>query len=316
MRRVFIWPLSLLVFTILALLGQQAGLLTAGWWVVPWVLSLVLFGLPHGAIDHEVVLRLWQPQPPPRWALGITLVGYLALSLLILIGWFLAPVAIFFGFILLTLAHWGLADLWWSWQRDRDYFCSRWHRGIFALWRGALPMLIPLAADPTFYRQIAEATCHLFLRQRPDFSWMETNETRLMALSLVLFLGLLDFILANPKAKTRWVNAAEGAGLLLFFSLLPALVSVGFYFAFWHGLRHVLRLIETEKMNGKQFALRAIPATLGALLLLGGLFFLTPKYAMGADALLGLYLALIAALTVPHALVVHRMDSSAGLWKI
>ena len=42
--------------------------------------------------------------------------------LIVILGWFAAPEIIFAGFILLTWAHWGLADLWWSWRRGARLF--------------------------------------------------------------------------------------------------------------------------------------------------------------------------------------------------
>lgn len=291
------------------LLANQAGmnLADSGWWLLPWTLSLVVFGLPHGAIDHEVLRRLWQPAP--RWGLGAILAGYLAAAGLVIVGWFVAPRAVFAGFILLTWAHWGLGDLWHSWRRDPAYFASRAHRAVFAAWRGALPMLIPLAADPALYRQTAESVCDLFLRHPAHFAWLEDGAIRRTALVAALALGLADAVLARRRAWTYRLNVAEGLGLLAFFSTLPPLVSVGFYFAFWHGLRHVRRLMESENVTWGQFAWRATPATLAALAMLGALAVVTHS-----GAVLGVYLALIAALTAPHAATVTLSDIADGLW--
>ena len=173
-----LWPLSTLAATAAILAAQRSGWLPAGWWLLPWALSLVCFGLPHGAVDHDVILRLRPPSQCGSGALIAVLAIYLAVCLLVLGGWFLAPRVWFAGFIALTWAHWGLADLWWSWDRDPAYFRSRTHRAVFALWRGALPMLVPLAADPELFRQTAAATCTLFLHGTPDLSWLGWTPTR------------------------------------------------------------------------------------------------------------------------------------------
>jgi Brp/Blh family beta-carotene 15,15'-monooxygenase len=313
-NREALWSTAAFLGTLAALLIGRTGTLPAVWWLAPWIFSLVLFGLPHGALDHEVLLRLWWRPPPPRWALGAILAGYVALSALVILGWFGAPTAVFAGFILLTWAHWGLADLWWSWRRDPTYFSSRWHQGIFAAWRGALPMLVPLACDPKMYRQTAAGVCNLFLRQPADFRWLELDATRGAALGIALALGGWDFALARRRSADRGLNLAEGMALLMFFGLLPALVSVGFYFAFWHGLRHVRRLMAWEELSWIGFARQATPATLGALVMLGALALVTRHYEDGFG-LVGVYLALIAALTVPHALVVTLLDVREGLWR-
>lgn len=308
-----LWPLAAAVAAVVAVLADRAHWLPAGWWLLPWALSFVCFGLPHGAVDHDVALSLRPPARARRGEMAAILAAYLAVCLLMLGGWFVAPRVWFAGFIVLTWAHWGLADLWWSWHRERAYFRGRWHEAVFALWRGALPMLIPLAADPHLYRQTAEATCGLFLPHVPDFGWLEAPATRTAALAVALGLGVADCVLASPRARTVWLNRVEGVALLLFFGALPALASVGLYFAFWHGLRHILRLLLTQGWTWPRFVRRAWPNTLGALVLLTALLVIRPDAGSG-NRLVGTYLALIAALTVPHAMVVAAMDSRAGLW--
>ena len=311
-----LWPVMVLAVTVAVVLGQRSGNLPDGWWLLPWGLSLVFFGLPHGAVDHDVIFALRPPlaTPSPRWTMAVILTSYLGLCLFVLGGWFLLPQTWFAGFILLTWVHWGLADLWWSWRRDPAYFRGRGHRVVFALWRGALPMLIPLAADPGLFRQTAVDTCQLFLHRAPDFQWLEWSITRVAALGCALALGGWDFLLARRGARTRWLNLAEGAALLVLFGALPALASVGFYFAFWHGLRHICRLLDREHWTWRQFVWRALPNTLGALALLAALAWLLRPTLRGSE-LVGVYLALIAALTVPHALVVTALDLRDGLWR-
>ena len=313
-NREALWPWAAFLGALAGWLIGRVGTLPEAWWFAPWVLSLVFFGLPHGALDHEVLLRLWRPAPPPRRALGAILAGYTAVSLVVIFGWFVAPTVVFAGFILLTWAHWGLADLWWSWRRDPTYFASRRHRGVFAAWRGALPMLVPLATDPGLYRQTAEAVCNLFLRQPADFRWLELDATRLAALGCALALGVADFVFARRGSPGRGLNLAEGVALLMFFGVLPALASVGFYFAFWHGLRHVRRLMAWEGIGWTGFTRQAIPATLGALVMLGALALIV-RHHQDRFGMIGVYLALIAALTVPHALVVTLLDFREGLWR-
>lgn len=308
-----IWLAAAFLGAMVAWSAQRGGLLPAAsvwWWVVPWALSLVIFGLPHGAVDHAVLRRLWRPQPAPGWAMGAIVAGYLAAAGLVIAGWFVAPRVVFAGFILLTWAHWGLADLWHSWRRDPVYFTSRAHRAVFAAWRGALPMLIPLAVDPALYRQTAEGVCNLFLQRPARFGWLELGALRLTALGITLALGLADALLARRRAQSHRLNLAEGLGLLAFFAALPALASVGFYFAFWHGLRHVRRLMTSENLTWGRFAWLATPNTVAALAMLGALALVTH-----AGAALGVYLALIAALTAPHAATVTLLDANQGLWK-
>ena len=261
------WPLGALIFSALL---YFAGLLPLPetWWILPWIVSLIFVGLPHGALDHEVILRLWKPQPPPKWALVVVIVGYLLLAAAVLLGWLLAPLSVFLCFILLTWIHWGLGDLWWSWQRDPAYFTSRFHRIIFALWRGSLPMFLPLVVDPQLYRQVAESICQLFSNSATHLNWMEATSLREIVLGGVLLLGLSEAWFASRRSGTYLINLSEGATLFSAFVVLPPLLSVGLYFVFWHRLRHVLRLMRMEKLSLPQFTWKSAPATITALILL------------------------------------------------
>lgn len=88
-----LWPLAVLAVTAVAVLFQRNGSLTDGWWLLPWGLSLVFFGLPHGAVDHDVIFALRHPltTASPRRTMAAILAGYLGLCLLVLGGWFLVP---------------------------------------------------------------------------------------------------------------------------------------------------------------------------------------------------------------------------------
>ena len=260
---------------------------------------------------HPAALETAASAPP--WALAAGIAAYLFLAALVMAGWFLAPFAVFLGFILLTWIHWGLGDLWWSWQRDPAYFTSRFHRVIFMLWRGALPILLPLVVAPQIYRQVAESICQLFSTTGRDLYWMDAITIRAIIMTCVLGLGLGETLFANGKSATRLLNAVEGWVLFSGFVLLPPLPAVGFYFVFWHGLRHVQRLMKTEHLSFLRFARRSAPATLAALVLLAvlGCALLRQK---PPSKFLGVYLALIATLTVPHSAVVTWMDRRARLY--
>jgi hypothetical protein len=61
--------------------------------------------------------------------------------------------------------------------------------------------------------------------------------------------------------------------------------------------------------------IQALPATVGALFFLAGLAYFI-HFPRGYMQILGIYLSLIAALTVPHALIVSWLDERQGLWKL
>jgi beta-carotene 15,15'-dioxygenase len=75
------------------------------------VVGIVFLGLPHGALDHLVPLRMgfaWGKNP-----LGISLylLAYMAIAALYFGLWLWQPLLAFIGFLLATVFHWGQGDV-------------------------------------------------------------------------------------------------------------------------------------------------------------------------------------------------------------
>ncbi len=315
-----------------------AGLTVPPWAeYLPFALSLVVFGLPHGAIDHLAVPRLLGRKTGmtgPVLAVGLL---YLVFGGLYLALWFAAPVAAFAFFIALTWFHWGGGDLYAlaTFTSGRgEYPVGRTRRALTLLARGGLPMLVPLLAFPETYRAVAGSIVDLFV---PDgagvLSWaFEPSFRLLVGVAFALFaVGVLASGYGSAKksgARGAWlVDLVETALLALYFALVPPVLAVGLYFCLWHAPRHVARLVlidgrsagalEAGRVSSAlvRFAWDAAPLTVAALVLLLGLYLAVPENSAAPSSLLALYLVLVSALTLPHVVVVSFMDVRQGLWR-
>ena len=294
---------------------------------LPFAASLLLFGLPHGAIDHLVPDRLAGRPVSLRGMLGVGLL-YLVLSGLCLAAWFTVPVAAFALFVAVTVFHWGAGDLHALLFFGPGEFLrtTRLTRISLLLARGGIPMLVPLLAFPDAYRAVAVATAGLFDGdQGPVAAFSPTFR-------LVVGLALAGIVLVSLLSAARDLSGSRGAVfplaaetllLTLFFAVVPPVFAVGLYFALWHAPRHIARLTLLDKASPPgarrsalaRFARDAVPMTAIALALLAGLYFAVPASAANPASLLALYLVLVSALTVPHAALVAFMDRRQGLWK-
>jgi Brp/Blh family beta-carotene 15,15'-monooxygenase len=296
----------------------------------PLVASVLLFGLPHGAVDHLAVARVRRRRPDLR-AVARVVALYVAVGGAYAVGWFLAPAAAFALFILVTWFHWGQGDLYGLVAlADADYLRTRTQRLAVVVVRGGLPMLVPLLAFPEWYRRVAttlvgrfapEAVAALSPAFRPD-----------VRLGLALAYGaLVVATLAAGYARATdigvWrLDAAETLGLVAYFALVPPVLAIGVYFCLWHSLRHIARLLlvddaaTTALGDGDstaafaRFARDAAPLTLVSLALLGGLALLVPNPPETVPEWVGLYLVFIAVVTLPHVVVVTIMDGEQGVW--
>jgi len=293
----------------------------------PLVASVVLFGLPHGAIDYVALPRAVAGRVTARW-LAVVGALYLVLGGAYAVAWFAWPVASALAFVALTWLHWGQGDLYpLAVLLDASYLDSRVRRAATLVVRGGLPMLVPLLGHTETYRDVVAAFAAPFGGTVGDL-WLFTSESRVLlgAAFLAFTAGTLAAGYRAAGASRAWrVDAAETLGLWVFFLVVPPVFAVGVYFCCWHAVRHVARAVATHDGSRRalgagdrrrplaRFALEAAPLTLAALALLGGLRVVVPHPPTTLAGGVALYLALVAVLTLPHVAVVTWMDRAQGL---
>ena len=302
--------------------------------LVPLAASVVLIGLPHGAVDHLAIPRSRDEPVTARWLAAIGVL-YLLAGSVYAAAWFLDPAVALVFFILLTWVHWGQGELYPLVElTDATHLDGRGVRVLTATTRGALPMLVPLVFFPGQYALVASTLVGLF---DPDaavsLAVAFTPDARLavgvgLAALIVVTLGLGARATA-PDGQQPWLlDASETLGLVVFFATVPPLLAVGLYFCFWHSLRHVVRLILVDDDAASalddrrygaalgRFARDAAPLTALSLALLLALFVALPSPTVAPLELVGAYLVVIAVLTLPHTLVVAWMDHEQAVWGV
>ncbi|MFB6205164.1 MAG: Brp/Blh family beta-carotene 15,15'-dioxygenase [Haloglomus sp.] len=298
----------------------------------PLAASVLVLGLPHGAVDHLAVPRVRDRPVTTRALAGVgALYGTLGGAYLAL--WFLAPVPAFLLFIAITWAHWGQGDVYALLAlADADHLRTRTQRVATAAVRGGLPMLVPLLSSPAQYRRVARALTGRFGVSAADLMPLFQVETRIAlgGAFAALTLATLGIGLARAEHGVRdagWrIDAGETVLLWVFFLAVPPILAVGIYFCLWHSTRHIARLVllDPDAVVGlrggslgpalRGFARDAAPLTAVSMLLLGGIYYLVPVRPANLAETVGLYLVLIAVLTLPHVVVVALMDRRQGVW--
>ncbi|NGM67668.1 beta-carotene 15,15'-dioxygenase, Brp/Blh family [Natronolimnobius sp. AArcel1] len=297
---------------------------------VPLAASVLILGLPHGAIDHLVLPRA-RGEPVTRRSVGLVCSGYLVLAAGYVLLWLVEPVVAFVGFILLTVVHWGQGDVFALLELlGTDHLETRGQRLLALCVRGGIPMFVPLVAFPDQYAFVATAVINLFepataATLEPAFdlrvrAWVAMTIVTLVVTSLVW--GLLRM----GPSRSWLLDAGETVGLLVFFAVVPPILAIGLYFAGWHSVRHILRtmLVDTRATAALErrdiraatwrFTRDATPLTAGALIVLGGLALAVPQTPATPTDLLGLYLVCLAILTLPHTVIVSLLDREQNVW--
>ncbi|MFB6308967.1 MAG: Brp/Blh family beta-carotene 15,15'-dioxygenase [Haloarculaceae archaeon] len=331
-HRTFLWPGWLV--TALFVLAFSAGLsVPPTVQYVPLAVSVVLLGLPHGAVDHFAVS--WSRGTAPTLdAVGRVAGLYLALGISYIVMWFISPVASAVLFIALTWFHWGQGDLYALVAvGSDDHLRTPGQRALTVLVRGGLPMLVPLLSFPDWYRRVVADLVGLFSpggvsSLAPVFA-PRVRDGLMVGYGLALVGSLaLGYLRAGGRRDLSWaLDAGETLLLVAYFTLVPPVLAVGVYFCFWHSLRHVGRLVAVDDTAAARldsgdvagalgrFARVATPLTVAALVLLAGFFLLVPRSPGDFTELVAVYLVFIAVVTLPHVVVVSVMDREQRVWR-
>ncbi len=287
---------------------------------LPLAASVVVLGLPHGAVDYLVPARLGDRSLPASMA--VVGVVYLVLGGAYAALWLVAPAPAAAFFIAMTWFHWGQGDVHaLTAFVGADHLRSPALRAATLFVRGGLPMFVPLLAFPGRYREVVATWVELFGADLTA-AWLFAPTTRLVGGAAFLAVTVATLLAGRAAADDRrgWrVDAGETALLWTLFLTVPPLAAVGVYFCAWHSLRHVLRVVAADGTTAvrsglRRFAREAAPLTVLALGFLVGFGALVPASPSTPAELSGLYLVFIAVLTLPHVAVVTWMDRREGVW--
>jgi Brp/Blh family beta-carotene 15,15'-monooxygenase len=295
---------SVLALTLLTIgIGTWSGVGLGAWSFGILFVAVVATGMPHGAIDHLVAARLWGLDQ--TWSDQSKFYGGYLVAMLLYGGlWIIAPAWSLALFLVMTMYHFGQADLAY-WQLPplpaRLLYLSR---GLFLLG-------LPIAAFPGIVNPIFEAIGGVHLLDWPLVSTApEMLFTGLVAQHVVA-LGLAT-VQSDPSAE--WATGREilnVAVLAALFGLVHPLVAFSVYFGGWHALGHILEMLRFFRRRGQDMSLidfyrHAALFTVLPFVGLGVLYAVTQSFGAETQMIALLFIA-IAVMTLPHMVVVERL---------
>lgn len=301
-----------------------------------FALGTLAVGMAHGAVDHLVPLRA-AAGVSSRRSIAVVSAVYAVLGGAVVAAFFLAPVAAFVGFVALTWLHWGQGDVAALDIAGVGHLPTSAERWLSLVVRGGLPMGVPLLGHPAEYRLVAEWIVGLFFVDAgaaaaavdPLFAPATRAGVGVgMAAATLVSVGLGYRRVAAGADRGGWLrDAGEVALLWAWFLLAAPVFAIGVYFALWHGLRHVGRLVLVDPAAAAaaadadavgaiaRFARDAAPLTLGGFLVVAAVGGAVPAGVAAPGDLLAVSLVAIAAMTLPHVAVVAWLDRRQGVWR-
>lgn len=286
---------------------------------LPLVIAAVgiVAGIPHGAVDHLIALRLADDPRGARHSrarrLVIILVAYLTIAALAATAFLVAPDLSFAVFLVLAAGHFGWGEL--------TFAAERAGRPLPSLREGAAPTVVlglvviglPLAT-PAGREAVALLAPRLVAGLDRALATLPGPVVGLPAgavpAAVPVVVGVLAAALvAHRLRQGRELEAAEVVVLVVLFASTTPLVAFGVYFGAWHALRHTRRLLDVLAPDAPRprqalaFVRAAALPTAGAL----GTLLVLWSWRGDQDVLV-VGIALLLALTFPHSVVVSVLD--------
>ncbi len=265
-------------------------------------LSVVVLGIPHGAIDHIIAARIYGLQESVTGHL-LFYSSYLFVMLLVGLLWLFYPLFGMIFFLIISIYHFGQADM-----------ISLLKPGsaatlFFAWCRGIMIIGLIIFAHPEISLSVIEAA----IRRQPEWFAMLNDYAEFVYPAIILLYTVsAGWAVSQAKVKTgKTLFLAESLLLISLLLFAGPLVSFAVYFALWHSAGHVIEMIGFFKAKGEvitigRFYVLALPFTLISLLGLVILFLIHQAHEFG-DEMVSLLFILISVLTLPHMIVVDRM---------
>ena len=261
----------------------------------------LLLGLPHGAVDHLV------PGFRLGWRVPV-LAGFAAgYAVLATAGWLAfraAPGAALLAFVAVSVWHFGSGETAFADLRAGRPVRRRVPAAVVV---GTLVLLVPLVRG-------AEETAAVVAAVVPGSDGRLPPELTAVVLGVVL--PATAVLAVTLLGAGRWLDAAELGVLTALVLVVPPLAAFGVWFGCWHAGRHVARVVAEDPGNRadlvagrlgrplRRFAGQAALPTVAVLVVLALLW----STADGWRAFVATDVPVLAALTLPHVLVVGWLD--------
>ena len=323
--------LAVLVFVLFT--GPNLTATLAPW---PFLISFLLLGMPHGAMDLWVAGRLTrgvESDGPTKlfdvatWRCAIgRFGGYLAWMGVSLAMVLLAPDLATLLFFVLTVVHWGLGDQWATQRCEMRVAPGWWMAGAFIVARGCLVLGPAFAHDP-FSAWAPFAAVASF-----GTGTLVSDPASLAPIGAAIC--AIGFVLAVVAAVWRWrhdgatgalLDLVEHAVVAAVCFLAAPLFAVGCYFMLVHSWRHAARLGCSAALVGSAAASRPAAGMLRVHLLSLPLLVPTAVICLAAawhleappsaDAICASMIAFFMISTLPHHLLGLKLPGSRPLAK-
>jgi Brp/Blh family beta-carotene 15,15'-monooxygenase len=248
--------------------------------------AVVIIGLPHGAFDGAIASHLGFMKRP--YFLTRFLFLYVLIAVSVVVLWLAFPVESLILFLLISVLHFGFGDA--------RAICG-WIRWVQVVAHGA----VVVVGISQFHKLEVDKIFNYLTGQESTVVWIAIDVASMVFVPVFMIYAWQAFL------DQRWRPAfIELNLLLLVFVFFQPLVGFALYFCCIHSMRHFLVLWRSLQiaLRRNDFYFQAIAFTFASWILGGVAYWWCIDQMSGETALLRVIFIGLAALTVPHMILV------------
>ena len=281
MQRILIPFILLLLSLLLLLLFKTAPQLFNFVQITMFTVGMFLVGIPHGAVDHLLETGNFKSRIKPGFV-----IKYIGLALFNLVIWIFFPTVALLFFIGYSAWHFGQND-WREWQPDTINLIKNFVWGIFIF--GII-----------LCGHIAETNDILDNMKVLKIPLTDVEGKNISAL-------IAGAAIAWAIFEKRW-RMFLSCIILLVSIELPLISSFGLYFIGQHSLNGWSHLKQGMSVDNKSLYLKALPFTIGALVLFAAFIYLFKNNYLSEfnESLITIFFVFISCISFPHVMVMNR----------
>jgi Brp/Blh family beta-carotene 15,15'-monooxygenase len=246
-----------------------------------FTLGMLLVGIPHGAVDHLLETGNIKSRIKPSFV-----INYLGLAFLNLILWIFFPIGALLFFIGYSAWHFGQTDLR-EWQP----------KSINALKNTAWGMLI---LSIILFAHVVETNSIL-----ENMNTFKIPIHSIVGNQISVLLSIVGIVWA--VFEKRWKMFISSLMLLVSIEL-PLITSFGLYFIGQHSMNGWSHLKQGMKVNNVSLYLKALPFTIGALVLFLAFIFLFRNNYLSEfnENMITIFFVFISCISFPHVMMMNE----------
>lgn len=305
--------LVILAGTFLVLLQLLNGSIPAWLQLTVFALSLLLTGIPHGALDHLIEAETARRNRKP-FKISLFLLKYVGKMLFYAALWYAFPGLSLLFFLILSAWHFGETDI------ESVPYTPLWNISRFTF--GVFILLFLLLSHISETRPLLVRITHSNDHVLNVWNLLTYHKTAIFIISLAL---VVFFSSIAYKARPVQFNKGRYLRLILLLTLtalLPLLPAFALYFGGWHALsalkaiQSYIKPSETAQMSDKGIGsitgiwLKTLPFTSHAFATFGiGIWYWL--YFLKSFDPLPLLFTFLSLITLPHLSVMLEMNKKS-----